>query len=86
MSNLMIKTILKIDGMMCGMCESHMNDAIRKAFSVKKVTSSHSKGETIVTSEEPLDEEKVKEAVATLGYTLQGIETETATKKHFWQR
>ena len=86
MSNLMIKTILKIYGMMCGMCESHMNDAIRKAFSVKKVTSSHSKGETIVTSEEPLDEEKVKEAVAALGYTLQGIETETATKKHFWQR
>lgn len=26
----MIKTILKIDGMMCGMCESHMNDVIRK--------------------------------------------------------
>ena len=42
----MTKTTLKIDGMMCGMCESHMNDAIRKAFNVKKVTSSHSKGET----------------------------------------
>ena len=26
----MIKTTLKIDGMMCGMCESHMNDVIRK--------------------------------------------------------
>ena len=25
----MIKTTLKIDGMMCGMCESHMNDVIR---------------------------------------------------------
>ena len=38
----MIKTTLKIDGMMCGMCESHVNDAIRKAFpAVKKVTSSH---------------------------------------------
>jgi hypothetical protein len=24
----MIKTTLKIDGMMCGMCESHMNDVI----------------------------------------------------------
>ena len=23
---------LKIDGMMCGMCESHMNDEIRNAF------------------------------------------------------
>ena len=37
----MTKTVLKIDGMMCGMCESHVNDAIRKAFPVKKVTSSH---------------------------------------------
>lgn len=36
----MIKTTLKIDGMMCGMCESHMNDVIRKNFKVKKVTSS----------------------------------------------
>lgn len=32
----MIKTTLKIDGMMCGMCESHMNDVIRKNFKVKK--------------------------------------------------
>ena len=36
----MIKTTLKIDGMMCGMCESHMNDVIRKNFKIKKVTSS----------------------------------------------
>ena len=32
---------LKIDGMMCGMCESHINESIRNNFSVKKVTSSH---------------------------------------------
>ena len=38
--NAMIKTTLKIDGMMCGMCESHMNDLIRKNFQVNKVTSS----------------------------------------------
>ena len=25
----MIKTTLRIDGMMCGMCEAHVNDAIR---------------------------------------------------------
>lgn len=31
----MIKTVLKIDGMACGMCEAHVNDAIRKAFTVK---------------------------------------------------
>ena len=42
----MVKTTLGIDGMMCGMCESHMNDAIRNNFDVKKVTSSHSKKQT----------------------------------------
>ena len=31
----MTQTTLKIDGMMCGMCESHINDAIRKEFPVK---------------------------------------------------
>ena len=40
----MIKTTLKIDGMMCGMCEAHMNDVIRKNFKVKKVTSSAKSG------------------------------------------
>ena len=34
---IMVKTVLKIDGMMCGMCEAHMNDLIRKNFKVKKV-------------------------------------------------
>ena len=42
--NNMIKTTVKVDGMMCGMCESHVNDAVRKVFQVDKVTSSHSKG------------------------------------------
>ena len=69
----MTKTTLKIDGMMCGMCESHMNDAIRKAFTVKKVTSSHSKGETVVISEGPLDEAAVKDAIAPTGYKLEDI-------------
>ena len=33
----MTKTTLKIDGMMCGHCETHVNDAIRNAFNVKKL-------------------------------------------------
>ena len=31
----MYQITLGIDGMMCGMCESHINDAIRKEFPVK---------------------------------------------------
>ena len=59
----MIKTTVKVDGMMCGMCESHVNDAVRKVFQVDKVTSSHSKGETVIISEKPVDEAKLKTAI-----------------------
>ena len=51
----MIKTVLKIDGMMCGMCESHINDAVRREFKVIKVSSSHTKGESVIVSESELD-------------------------------
>ena len=77
----MVKTTLKIDGMMCGMCEAHMNDAIRAAFKVKKVTSSHAKGETVVISEDKLDEDKLRETVKATGYTLIDIASEPYEKK-----
>lgn len=77
----MVKTTVKIDGMMCGMCEAHVNDAIRANFKVKKVTSSHSKNETEITSEQPLDEEKVKEVVNATGYTFVSLSSEEVEKK-----
>lgn len=70
----MTQTVLKIEGMACGMCESHVNDAIRNNFSVKKVKSSHKKGETVIKSEQPLDAEKLKKVIANTGYTLVSIE------------
>lgn len=77
----MKKTTLKIDGMMCGMCESHVNDIIRKTFPVKKVTSSHVKGETVVISDDLFDEEQLKRAVESTGYRVLGIKTENYEKK-----
>ena len=70
----MTQTVLKIEGRACGMCESHVNDAIRNNFSVKKVKSSHKKGETVIKSEQPLDAEKLKKVIADTGYTLVSIE------------
>lgn len=69
----MIKTVLKIDGMMCGMCESHINDAVRREFKVKKVTSSHTKGETVIISENELDENKLREVIGGTGYELKSV-------------
>ena len=80
----MIRTTLQIDGMMCGHCEAHVNDTIRQAFPVKKVESSHTKKETVILSEEPLDEEKLRAVIAQTGYTLGEIRTEPYEKKSFF--
>ena len=56
----MTKTTLNITGMACNMCEAHVNDAIRENFKVKKVNSSHTKNQTEIISEEPLDEAKLR--------------------------
>ena len=70
-----MKTKLTITDMACGMCETHVNDAIRKAFDVKKVKSSHRKQLTEIVSDVPLDEQKLREVIAATGYTLTDIET-----------
>ena len=77
----MIKTTLKIDGMMCGMCESHINDAIRSSFDVKKVNSSHTKGETVIVSKEALDEDKIKSVIDKTGYELKSVSSEEFEEK-----
>lgn len=77
----MVQTTLKIDGMMCGMCESHINDAIRKDFSVKKVTASHSKGTCVVLSENALDESRLRDTIDATGYTLLDVQSAPYEKK-----
>lgn len=79
----MVRTVVNVDGMMCGMCESHINDAIRQAMQVKKVTSSHSKGETEILSGDALDEAAVRAAIEKTGYTVRGIRSEPYEKKGF---
>ncbi len=79
----MVKITMDVDGMACGMCEAHINDAVRKAFNVKKVKSSHTKGTTEIVAEEPLDEEKLKSAITDIGYTVTAVRTEPYEKKGF---
>ena len=74
----MYKITVDVDGMACGMCEAHVNDAVRKAFQVKKVTSSHSKGRTEIISETELDADKLKAVIDVLD-----MKTEPYEKKGF---
>lgn len=79
----MVKITMGIDGMMCGMCESHVNDAIRRSFKVKKVTSSHAKKQTVIISENDIDDSLLREAIAQTGYGIKSIVKEPYEKKGF---
>lgn len=82
----MLKTTLIIDGMACGMCESHINETVRREFAVKKVSSSHSKGITEIISENPLDESDLRKAIDATGYTVISVDTEPYVKKGLFRR
>ena len=79
----MLKVTMKIDGMSCGMCEAHINDAIRKVFSVKKVTSSHRKGITELLIQDAVDTQLLKHAVEEFGYKVWDIRCEPYERQGF---
>ena len=83
----MNKITLKIDGMMCGMCEAHVCDAIRKAVpAAKKVSASRSKKEASFLSETDVDAAALKAAIDATGYTCLSVESAAYVKKGLFSR
>ena len=73
----MFETKIKVDGMMCGMCEAHINDVIRREIrEAKKVSSSAGKGVSTFVTEQAVDEESLRKAIAATGYTMTDISKE----------
>ena len=77
----MLKITVGIEGMACGMCEAHVNDAVRQAFSVKTVTSSHTKKQTIIIIENDISEQDLKKVIANAGYDVVSVSSEPYEKK-----
>ena len=77
----MYKTVIKVNGMSCPMCEAHVNDAVRNAVKVKKVTSSKDACETVVLTEEMPDVEKIVSAINATGYEAGDAKTTEYEKK-----
>lgn len=77
----MVKITLGVDGMKCVKCEAHMDETVRKMFTVEKVASSHENKETVILSAEDIEDGRLQEAVASAGYTFTGITREPYEKK-----
>lgn len=69
----MIRMTVKVEGMMCGMCEAHVNDAVRRSLPVKKVTSNHKKQETVILAEQDIEDSRIQAAIKDSGYTFVGV-------------
>ena len=83
----MYKTVVRIDGMMCAMCEAHICDTIRKAVpAAKKVAASKGKKEASFLTEEAVDTEALKAAIDATGYACLEIESAPYEKKGLFGR
>lgn len=83
----MEKVILKIDGMMCSMCEAHICETIRKAVpAAKKVSASKGKKEASFLTEEAVNPDALKAAIDATGYTCMDIRSEPFEKKGWFGR
>ncbi len=77
----MKKIVMTVDGMMCGMCEAHVNDAVRKAAAVKSVESSHSQNRTTVIAEDDADVNAISQAIKAEGYNVTDVKVEPFEKR-----
>ena len=60
----MLKIVLEVEGMHCGMCETHVNDVVRRIEGVK----------------DSVNTALIKEAIAKQGYGVGRIETQPYEK------
>ena len=81
----MNRYVFTVRGMACGMCEAHINDAVRRFPGVKSVASDRKKCETSVVAED-LDADAVVRAINALGYTAEGVRTEPYEKRKLFGR
>ena len=78
----MEKITLGVEGMACGMCESHINDEVRKNFaSVTKVNSDRKKKQTVIITKEPISQKALEDVINPTGYTVTSYQTEEYKKK-----
>ncbi len=72
------EVIVGIDGMMCGMCEAHIKDAIREKFpQAKGLSASHVKAQAIFYLPEQMPADAITEAlhagIEPLGYVITDV-------------
>ena len=67
-----MKFTYEVNGMMCHMCEKHVEDAVKEAFDVKSVKADNKKNTCVIDAEKEPDAAKLEEVIKAAGYTFAG--------------
>ncbi len=73
--------VLTVEGMMCGMCESHVAEALRKVPGVEKASASRAKKEARVVCADSVTDAALLAAVNATGYEASNVRTEADKPK-----
>ncbi|MBO7426898.1 MAG: heavy-metal-associated domain-containing protein [Clostridiales bacterium] len=83
----MLLVTMKIDGMACTMCESHIKDKIRNSYpEAKKIKASYKSGEVSFVIDGNVDEKSIEAKIEETGYKVINYNEEPYEKKPFWKR
>ena len=80
----MVKTTIKIKGIMCENCVAHINETIKNEFDINKVTTSKENGTSEVISDNELSKEKLREVISREGYEVTEVISEPYEKKRLF--
>ena len=71
--NEMTETV-KIEGMMCMMCEKHVKEGLEAVDGITSAVASHDNGTAVITTTKDVAEADIKKAVEDAGYKFVSIE------------
>ena len=79
---------LQLDGMACGMCEAHVNDAVRKNADKKisKLKSNHKTNITTFVSDDNLNIDKIVKEIKELGYRVLDYKINDYKQENFFKK
>lgn len=82
----MIQITIEVEGMKCGMCESHVNDAVRRVSKVSKVSSSRVKSTTVVVASDDVNTDDILKAISAQGYRVGKLFSQPYKKRGLFGR
>lgn len=68
-----MEKIMKVEGMMCGHCEMHVQKALEALDGVSKAIANHNDGTVTVTLFKDVANDVLKKAVEDAGYTVLSV-------------